>query len=211
VIEVTDADTIEKAIAEELELTNSDVFKKVFENFGFNMSATIDPETTTYKGVKINAARVAFDFDAGDTPQGQMIQRMWGDGLQYRWAVLDDKCVYTIGPNAEADAHKLIDRIKAGVGTEVCAEMKAAMAAMPPNAQIEAVGTFNYVRILNTFIGVMPLPDGKQLPELNVPTTSSIAFAAGTAEKVPMAWLVVPKQHILEIKSVFETLEREMK
>ncbi|UCD50390.1 MAG: hypothetical protein JSW27_23050 [Phycisphaerales bacterium] len=212
VIEVTDGATIEKAIAEELELTNSEVFTKIFENFGFNMSAQIASETTTYKGVRINAARVAFEFDAGDSPQGQMIQRIWGsEGLQYRWGVVDGKCVYTVGPDAEADAHKLIDRIQAGVPTDVCSEMKAAIAALPEGGQVEAVGTLNYVRVLNAFVGMMPLPDGKQLPELNVPTESSIAFAAGTMADVPVAWVVLPRQHLMEIKSAFKTLEEKTK
>ncbi len=212
VIEVTDGATIEKAIAEELALTNSEAFKKIFENFGFNMSAKIAPEPTTYKGVKINAAQVTFEMGEDDSPQGQMIKRMWGgDGLQYRWAVVNDKCVYTIGPDAETDAHKLIDRVKAGVDTGICAEMKAAMEAIPQGAQVEAVGTLNYVRVLNTFVSMMPLPNGKQLPELNIPTKSNIAFAAGTAEKVPMAWIVLPKQHIIEIKSAFEALEEGTK
>ncbi len=212
VIEVTDGAAIEKAIAEELELINSDVFAKIFENFGFRMSAEIASETTTYKGVRINAARVAFEFDAGDSPQGQMIERMWGgEGLQYRWGVVDGKCVYTIGPNAEADVHKLIDRVKAGTPTDICSEMQAAMAAIPQGGQIEAVGTLNYVRMLNTFASVMPLPDGKQLPELNVPTESSIVFAAGMAEDVPVAWVVLPKRHLQEIKSAFEALEKGMK
>lgn len=212
VIEVTDGAAIEKAIAEELQLTNSDVFAKIFENFGFDMSAEIASETTTYKGIKINAAQVAFEFEEGDSPQSQMIGRMWGgEALQYRWAVVNDKCVYTIGPDAETDVHKLIDRIKAGTPTGICSEMQAAMAAIPQSGQVEAVGTLNYVRMLNTFVSAMPLPDGKQLPELDIPTESSIYFAAGAMADVPMAWVVLPKPHLKEIKSAFETLERETK
>jgi hypothetical protein len=212
VIEITDGATIEKAIAEELELTNAEVFAKIFRNFGFRMRAELAAETTTYKGVRINAAQVAFEFEENDSPQGQMIARIWsGEGLQYRWAVVGDKCVYTIGPNAEADAHKLIDRLQAGVPTGICSEMQVALEAIPPGGQIEAVGTLNYVRVLNAFVGMMPLPDGKQLPELNVPTESSIAFAAGTMADVPVAWVVLPKQHLMEIKSALETLERETK
>ena len=158
------------------------------------------------------ATEVAFEFDEGDSPQGQMIQRMWGgQGLQYRWAVVDDKCVYTIGPDAEADAHKLIDRIQAGPPTDICSEMQAAMEAIPQGAQVEAIGTLNYVRMLNTFVGMMPLPDGKQLPELNVPTNSNITFAVGTKGDVPVAWVVLPRQHLMEIKSAFETLEENTK
>jgi hypothetical protein len=212
VIDVTDEAAIEKAIAEELQLTNSDVFDKIFENFGFGMSAQIASETTTYKGVKIHAAQVAFEFEEGDSPQSKMIGRIWGGKtLAYRWGVVDGKCVYTIGPNAEADAHQLIDRIQAGPPTGVCSEMQAALDAIPPGGQVEAVGTLNYVRMLNTFVSAMPLPDGKQLPDLDVPTQSNICFAAGTMADVPVAWVVLPKQHVAEIKSVFETLEQKTK
>ena len=212
VIDITDGAAIEKAIAEELKLTNADVFAKIFENFGFRMRAEIAPETTTYKDVRINAAQVTFEFEESDAPQSQMIARIWGGaGLQYRWAVVEDKCVYTIGPNAEADAQKLIDRLQAGIPTGICAEMQAALQAIPQGGQIEAVGTLNYVRVLNAFVSAMPLPDGKQLPELNVPTESNIAFAAGTMGDVPVAWIVLPKAHVLEIKSAFETLEQGTK
>ncbi len=212
IIEVTDGAAIEKAIAKELELTNSEVFKGMFKNFGFSMSAKMLPSPATYKGVKINAAQVTFEMGEDDSPQSQMIQQVWGgEGLQYRWAVVNDKCVYTIGPSAESDARKLIDQIKKGPATSVCSEMKTAMAAMPKDAQVEAVGTFNYVRILNAFVGGMALPDGKTLPELNVPTESNISFAAGTAQKVPMVWVTLPKQHLAEIVTAFQTLEEKTK
>lgn len=212
VIEVKDGATIEKAIAEELQLTNSEVFAGIFENFGFHMSAEIASEASTYKGIKINAAHVAFEFDEGDSPQGQMIQRMWGgQGLQYRWAVVDDKCVYTIGPDAEADAHELIDRIQAGPPTGICSEMQAALKAIPQGTQVEAIGTLNYVRMLNTFLSGMPLPDGKQMPDFDVPTKSHIIFAVGTKADVTGMWVVLPRQHLMEIKSAFETLEKETK
>jgi len=212
VIDVTDGAAIEKAIAQELELTNSEVFGKIFDNFGFRMNAEMASETTTYKGVTINAARMNFEMDDDESPQGEMIRRIWGgDGLPYRWAVVEGKCVYTVGPNAETDAHKLIDQVKAGVSTGVSSEMRAALAAIPSGGQIEAVGTLNYVRLLNAFVGAMPLPDGKQLPELNVPTESNLCFAAGTMADVPVAWVVLPKQHLMEIKSAFETLSKNAK
>ena len=212
VIEVSDGPAVEKAIAEELQLTNSEVFKKILGNFGLHMSAEIVPETTTYKGVKINAAQVTFNSEEDNSPQGQMIQRIWGGkDIQYRWGILDGKCVYTIGSNAEADAHKLIDRIQAGPPAGVCAEMQAALKAIPQGGKTEAIGTLNYVRVLNTFVSGMSLPDGKQLPELNVPTESHVVFAGGTIEDVPVAWVVLPKQHLKEIKSAFQALEEGKK
>jgi len=137
---------------------------------------------------------------------------MWGgQGLQYRWAVVDDKCVYTIGPDAEADAHELIDRIQAGPPTGICSEMQAALKAIPQGTQVEAIGTLNYVRMLNTFLSGMPLPNGKQMPDFDVPTKSHIIFAVGTKADVTGMWVVLPRQHLMEIKSAFETLEKETK
>lgn len=212
VIEVTDAAAIEDAIARELELTNSEALAKILENFGMSMSAELAAETTTYKGVRINAAEVTFTMGEEDSPQSQMIRRIWGgEDLQYRWAVVEGKCLYTVGPDAEADVHALIDRVKAGPPTGVCSEMQAAIKAIPPGGKVEAVGTLNYVRILNTFVSGMPLPDGKQLPELNVPSESHIVFAGGTVQDVPVAWVVLPKQHLIEMKSAFEALEKGTK
>ena len=89
--------------------------------------------------------------------------------------------------------------------------MRAAIKAIPPGGKVEAVGTLNYVRILNTFVSGMPLPDGKQLPELNVPSESHIVFAGGTVQNVPVAWVVLPKQQLIEMKSAFEALEKGTK
>lgn len=211
VLKVKDGAAIEDAIREGLRMTNSEMYRKFLASFGLGLRAEIESDPSMYKGVRINAARLAFEGDDDDSPQTQMVKAMWGGGLDYRWAVLDGYCAYAIGKGADAHARKLIDQIKAGGAEGICTDMKAAMEAIPESAQADTVGTFNYVRMLNATLGSMVLPDGTKLPELNAPTEGNIAFAGRNFDGGFTAWLAVPKQHVMEIKSAFETFGEEMK
>jgi hypothetical protein len=211
VFEVKDKAAIEDAIAEGLQLTNSELYQKFLGGFGLDAHAETDVDASVYKGVSINAARVTFKGGDDDSPQARMVQAMYGGGLDYRWAVTDGYCIYTIGKEADKRMRELIDQIKADGAKNVCSEMKAALQAIEDSDKADTVGTFNYVRMLNSMMGVMPLPDGKTLPKLDVPTEGNIAFAAFTGTGMFRTEVVLPKKHVLEIKSAFETLGREMK
>jgi hypothetical protein len=147
-----------------------------------------------------------------DSPPGQMLKEMWGDGgIAYRWAVVGDRCAYTIGQDAEENVRTLIDQIKAGGPTGVCSEIKAAMGIIPQGEQADLVGSFNYVRALGAVLGAIPLPEGQEMPELNLTSEHSIAFAGRGSEGGCTMWAAVPKKHIVEIKSAFETFGEQMK
>ena len=211
VFEVEDGAAMDDAIKEGLLLTNSAVYRELMECFGLRAQATIESDTQTYRGVRINAARLTFETDDEDSPQGQMLAAMWGSGLDYRWGMTDGYCVYVIGKEADQHARKLIDQIKAGGAKGVCSEMKAALEAIPNSEKADAVGTFNYVRILNATLSAMPLANGKSLPPLNAPTEGNVAFAAFSGDDGFTIELVLPKKHVAEIKSALETFGKQMK
>ncbi len=211
VFEVEDGAVVEDAIRDGLHVVNSEMYRRFMENFGLRARAAVESDTETYRGVRINAARLTFDTDDEDSPQGQMIAAMWGGGLDYRWGVTDGYCVYVIGKEADKHARELIDQIKAGGAKGVCSEMKAALEAIPNSEKADAVGTFNYVRILNATLSAMPLANGKSLPPLNAPTEGNVAFAAFSGEDGFTIEMVLPRKHIVEIKSAFETFGKQMK
>lgn len=211
VFEVEDGAAMEDAIRQGLRLTNSAMYRKLMESFGMGVRAEIESDTETYRGVRVNAARLTFEVDDEDSPQGQMIAAMWGGGLDYRWGLTDGYCVYVIGKEADKHARKLIDQIKAGGAKGVCSEMKAALEAIPNSGEADAVGTLNYVRILNATLSAMPLADGKSLPPLNAPTEGNVAFAAFSGEDGFTIEMVLPRKHIAEIKSALETFGKQMK
>jgi hypothetical protein len=211
VIEVGKKKAFEKAIEKQLRMMEEGTFNKLYKGFGMEMDFKVERDTGAYRGVNINEAKLAFKMGDEDGPQNRMIKQIWGDGLDYRWAFVDSYCMYSIGGNAEKRIRELIDQVKSGGPEQIGSEMKAALHMITESEQAEAVGTFNYVRILNMLPNIILMPDGESLPKLKAPTKSNIVFAGGVKDGKIMMQIAMPKSHLLEIKSAFETLIPQIK
>lgn len=209
--EVEDEAAMEEAIREGLRVVNSKAYQQLMGNFGVQARADVESETTMYRGVRINSARLTFEMKDEESPQAQMVMAMWGGGFDYRWGMTDGHCVYVIGKDADKYVRELIDQVKAGGAKDVCPQVKAALASIPNSDKADAVGTFNYVRILNATLNTMPLPGGKKLAPLNAPTEDNAAFAAFSADDGFTVEVVLPRKHVMEIQSAFETFGKEVK
>jgi len=209
--EVEDEAAMEQAIREGLQVVNSKTYQELMGNFGVQAHADVESETTMYRGVRINSARLAFETKDQEAPQARMLTAMWGGGFDYRWGIADGHCVYAIGKDADTHARELIDRVKAGGAKGVCPQMKAALASIPNSDKADAVGTFNYVRMLNATLSAMPLPGGRKLAPLNTPTEDNVAFASFSADDGFSVEVVVPRRHIMEIQSAFEAFGKQVK
>ncbi len=206
VIKVRDKKAFEQVIEEELQMMREGALDKLYKGFGMEMDVKVERDAGTYKGVSIDAAKVAFKMGDEDSPQSQMLRKMWGDALDYRWALVDGYCVYSIGGDTDKTIRELIDQVKAGGPKKIGPEMKAALDAIPNSKQADCVGTLNYVRMLNMASAFMVVPGGVKFPQLDVPTKSNIAFASRTADGRMTLQMALPKKHLLEIKSAFEKL-----
>lgn len=211
VIEVGKKKAFEKVIEKQLRMMEEGTFNKLYKGFGMEMDFKVDRDTDTYQGIRIDAAKLAFTLGEEDSPPNQMIKRIYGDGLDYRWAFVDSYCIYSIGGNADKRIREMIDQVKSGSPKEIGSEMKAALDMIPKSKQAEAVGTFNYVRILNMLPNIILVPDGASSLKLKVPTKSNIAFASGFDDGKITMQMAMPKSHLLEIKSAFETLIPQIK
>ena len=58
---------------------------------------------------------------------------------------------------------------------------------------------------------MIPLPEGATLPNLKVSTKSNIAFTSGFDNGNITTQMAMPKKHLLEIKSAFETIIPQIK
>jgi hypothetical protein len=206
VIEVEDKKAFEKVIEKELKMMEDGTFNKLYKGFGMEMDFKVERDIDTYQGVDIDAAKLMFKMGDEDAPQTQMLKQIFGDGLDYRLAFVDSYCIYSIGANADKGIRELIDQVKSGHPKEIGSEMKAALDAIPDSKKAEAVGTYNYVRILNMLPNMILGPDGASLPNLKVSTKSNIAFASGLDDGKITMQIAMPKIHLLEIKSAFETI-----
>ncbi len=213
VIEVRDQAAFEQVLEKELELMEEGVLADLYKGLGMKMDVEIDRDAGTYKGVQIGAAKVAFKAGGDDeSMQTQMFEKIFGDGLDYCWAFVKGSCVYTVGSDADGTIRELIDQVRAGGPKQIGSETKAALAAIPGSDKADVVGTLNYVRAINMAFSFMPFPEGVDTTELKVETKSNIAFAGRTTDRGQLAMqIVLPKEHLLEIKSVFENIIPKIK
>jgi hypothetical protein len=213
VIKVNDQEAFEQVLEKELQLMEEGVFADLYKGFGMEMDVEIDRDAGTYKGTGIGGAKVAFKMGNEDAPEAQVLGKMFGDGLDYRWAFVKGNCVYTVGHDADEMIRELIDQVRAGGPKRIGSEMKAALGTIPNSRQADAVGTLNYVRMLNMVSGFMAGMMGGSSAEIDdMPSTSNVAFAAQTtADGKAKIRMALPKEHLVEIKSAFEKLIPEIK
>ena len=203
VFEVEDEKAFKEVLEKELRMMEDGAFGDLYKGFGMEMNVKINRGAGNYKGVTIDAAKVNFKI-SDKSMQSQMIGKMFGDGLDYSWAFVNNNCVYTIGGDADKMIRELIDQVKAGGPEKIGAEMKPAMDAIPESKQADVVGTFNYVRAINMAMSFMI--EGADSAD-QVQSQSSIAFAGRTTEKGKMKLqIVMPKKHLQEIQSAFKKL-----
>ncbi|MBC8471704.1 MAG: hypothetical protein H8D56_19760 [Planctomycetes bacterium] len=211
IIEVENKKAFEKVLEKELRMMQEGTFNKLYKGFGMEMDFKVERDIDTYQGVDIDAAKLTFKMGDEDAPQTRMLKQIFGDGLDYRLALVDNYCIYSIGADADKGIRELIDQVKSGGPKEIGSEMKAALDVIPNSKQAEAVGTYNYVRILNLLPKMILEPDGASLPNLKVPTKSNVAFASGFDDGKITMQIAMPKMHLLEIKSAFETIIPQIK
>ena len=203
VFEVEGEKAFKEVLEKELQMMEDGAFGDLYKGFGMKMDVKIEHGAGTYKGITIDAAKVNFKISEKSL-QSEMIGKMFGDGLDYSWAFVNNNCVYTIGGDADKMIRELIDQVKAGGPKKVGAEMKAAMDSIPGSEQAEAVGTFNYARAINMLTRL--IAEDADLPD-QVSTHSGITFAGRATEHGKLKLqMVMPKKHLQEIQSAFKTL-----
>lgn len=210
VFDVKDEAAFRQVMKDSAELAQTGIFKRLYNSFGMKADFTLKPEAAEYAGVKIDQARLTME-GMGDEQADKMIKAMYGDGFDYRFAVIKGKCLATFGDNSETGIKAMIDEAKAGKAKTIGSEAKAAMALLPGAEKMDFVATYNYVRALAVagpaMLAVMP---GAAAPKINVETKSNLVFAGTTGKGAAMVDIVVPKAHVLEIKTALEQMMQQM-
>ena len=211
VIQVKDQEAFKQVLEEELKLMDEGgVLADLYKGFGMEMDVEVDRDAGTYKGAQIGAAKVGIKIGGDGAMQAEMskmFEKMFGDGLDYRWAFEKGNCVYTLGGDADGMIRELIDQVRAGGPKQVGSQMKAALEVLTDGDKADVVGTFNFVRYMQMVADFMATAAGADTPEVETSTESNIAFAGRTTEAGNLTFqIVMPKEHLLETKSVFENV-----
>jgi len=135
-------------------------------------------------------------------PQAQVINSLYGNGIDYRLAYVNGLGIYSIGGDVDTNMKKLIDSVTAGGPSSLCSEMKAAFALLPDAERKDFVATFNIIRALKIVPAIMPIP---MMPKMDFPTKSNIVVAGNLGDGKFRIDTAVPKQHLMEIMQAFQT------
>jgi len=215
VIKVKDEKAFKEVMEEEIRMINEGMFNKIYKSFGLDINLGIETETATYRGVEIGSATLSFEIADENSPDAEMIDKIWGEGLKYRWALLDGYCVYAFGGDCNKNIRKLIDQIKAGGPDGLASEIRTAIDVFEgddekEDGEYDFGGTFNFVRMLNMSSGFIAASGGPKIKPLDLPTKSNIVFAGRSRDGKLLIESVLPKQHLLEIKAAGEKFGQEM-
>jgi len=215
VIEVKDQEAFKQVLEEEMKLMGEGgVLGDLYKGFGIEMDVEVDRDAGTYKGAQIGAAKVGFKVGGDGEMQAEMskmFEKLFGDGLDYKWAFAKGNCVYTLGGDADGMIRELIDQVRAGGPRQISSQTKAALDVLGDGDKADVVGTFNFVRYMELVAGFVAGAAEVDMPQVDVTTESNIAFSGRTTEAGNLTFkIVMPKTHLLETKSIFENVIKKI-
>ena len=201
VIEIEDKDKFNKLIEQGTELFNTGGIADFYESFGMKTSFTLKRGIDNYKGVSIDSAKFVIKSTEPNSPQGQMINAIYGEGFEYRWALVNGLCATVMGGDVDSAIRELIDQIKAGGPKELASEMKSALTLIPEASKADFVGTYNLLRWFGIIGAIMPVPT--PFTQMDITTKSNVAFAGNIGQGKMTFEIAMPKEHLMEMMGIF--------
>ena len=205
VVQVKDAKKFHQVIDDAVDMMNEGAIADFYKSMGVEVSSTMSRSVASYKGVSIDSATFTMKLADANSPQAQMISTLYGQGIDYRWGMVDGMWVCAVSSDPDAAIRKLIDEIKAAGPKSPPSEVQAALSLVPGAATADFVGTYNFLRWFQILGAMMPIP----MPQMAVPTQSNIAFAADVGQGKMTAQIALPKEHLMEIMGVFQAMQQQ--
>ncbi|MFB0552716.1 MAG: hypothetical protein ACETWQ_05305 [Phycisphaerae bacterium] len=207
VIAVKDKEKFNRLIEEATQMLNTSGIMDFYKDMGIETSFTIQRDVDLYKDISIDSAKFTMKSTDANSPQGQMINAMYGGGFDYRWAMANGLWVCTIGGNANSAIRELIDEVKAGSPKQMGDEMKAALTLLPEADKADFVVTYNFLRLFKMVGAIMPMP--MPMLQMDIPTKSNIVFAGKAGNGKMAVDIALPKEHLMEIMGVFQMMKQQ--
>ncbi len=205
VMAVEDEKTFNRVIEEAAEMMNTSGIADFYKKMGMEIGFTIKRDAGSYKGVSIDSAKFTMKSVDANSPQGQMINAMYGDGFDYRWAIIDGLCVYAVGGDVDSAIRELIDTVKAGGSKRMASEIKSALTLLPDAGKADFMVTYNLMRVFKMAMSMAPVP----MPQMDIPTKSNVVFAGKISNGKMAVQIALPKEHLTEIMTAFQMMMQQ--
>ena len=196
VLEIRDIDKFNNTVEQATNIW-SEIVADFYRSLGMETSCTVKRAIDNYKDVSIDSAKLVFKSTDANSPQGQFIHSIYGEGLDYRWAVVDGLCVCAVAGDVNSVIREMIDLAKSGGPAQTPSEVKQGLALIPDVDKADFVGTYNLLRTMKMALAMSPVP----APQLDIQTKSNLAFAAKIGKGRVSIDIALPKQHLIECVS----------
>ena len=211
IIAINDEKQFNQLIDEASELIKNMGLFDFYKNMGMDAGYTINRNVDTYKGISIDSAKLSMKSTDTESPEAQMINSMYGDGFDYRWAIVNELFACTIGSDADKTIRELIDDIQSDETKQIASETKAALSILPGADKADFLLTINALRSFNLISEMMsstPMPIS--IPSLDTPSKSNIVIAGKTEDGKLIIDTALPKAHLQEIMTAVLTMQQKM-
>lgn len=198
IIEISDADKFHNATVKAIEFWNTSGITDFYKKMGMDMNFVTKMNMYEYKDAKVNSAKLILKASDPNSPEAQILDKMYGDGFEYRWSVVDGLCVEAIAGDVDAAVKELIDEVKAGGATVSATEIKQASTLLGNGAD-DLFGTFNIIRSIKMISAVQP---AFPIKIADFQSKSNIAFGGQINNGKALLKVAVPKAHVSEVMTV---------
>jgi hypothetical protein len=183
-----------------------------YKSFGMETSFEIQRGVDRYKNISIDSANFVMKSTDTGSPQGQMINKIYGDGFNSRWGIIDKLCVLSFGEDADSSIRELIDEVQAGK-KQMGTEMQKALAILPEAENADFVMTYNLLRWIKIAgsMTAMPMPILMPLQKMDIPTKSNIVIAGKAKNCKLTVDIALPKEHVSEMMTAVIMMQQQMK
>lgn len=205
VVAVEDESKFNRVIEQGTEMMETPAIVDFYKSLGMEIGYTMNRNVSSYRGVSIDSARFTMKSTDANSPAGQMITAMYGEGFNYRWAMVDGTWVCAVSDDPDSEVRELIDEVKAGGPRQIAPEMKAALALIPDAGEADFVGTYNFLRWFTVMFAMMPIP----MPQMDISTKSDVVWAANLGGGKMVMEIALPKEHLMEIMTVFQAIQQQ--
>jgi len=194
VMAIKDVNGFNKVTDEFTRIWSGSVIDEFMKKMGMETTFTVKHGVDNYKGTSIDSMSFGMKWGDGNSPESQMLNNMYGEGINYRWAIVKGLWICTTADDANA-IYKMIDQVQAGAPATVCSEMQKAKGIMPDVNNSDVLVTYNYLRLFKAMAGIMPVP----MQGINITSKSNLVFAARVRSGSVTVDIAMPKEHLVEM------------
>ncbi len=212
VFSVKDKNKFDRLIERSMQMFDNSSIMDFYKSVGMETSFEIQRDVDRYKNISIDSANFVMKSTDTSSPQGQMINKIYGDGFNSRWGIIDKLCVLSFGEDADSSIRELIDEVQAGK-KQMGTEMQKALAILPEAENADFVMTYNLLRWIKmaSSMTAMPMPILMPLQKMDIPTKSNIVIAGKAKNCKLTVDIALPKEHVSEMMTAVIMMQQQMK